>query len=160
MSYRNRTIWGVNCGKRGDTLFLDNNHIGIGWGEIGNLEDLGFEQKKFISAVEENFPDLDHVNVPVIAGHLYRFLHEANKGDLVVYLSEKDLLVHIGEIVGGYEYHPETDCGYPHQREVKWLKESRIQKFSNSTIYAIESPMSFFRMQDYTGEYAKILESD
>ena len=32
MSYQNRTIWGIHCGKKGDTLFLEKNHIGIGWG--------------------------------------------------------------------------------------------------------------------------------
>lgn len=113
-----------------------------------------------MTAVEEHYPDIDHTNVPVIAGHTYRFLHEAAKGDLIVYPSEKDLLIHIGEIAGDYEWHPEDDTGYPHQREVKWLKESGMQKFSKSTIYEIESPMSFFRMHDFTGEYAKILEED
>ena len=113
-----------------------------------------------MTALEENFPKIDYVQVQVIYGHLYRFLHEANKGDLIVYPSEKDPLINTGEITGDYEYHAETDRGYLHQLEVKWIKEFRIQKFSNTTIYAIESPMSFFRMHDYAGEYDKILESE
>lgn len=160
MSGQDRIIWGVHCGKKGDTLFQQKNHIGIGWGEVGSLDELGNSPKHLIKAVEECYPDIDHKQVPVIAEHMYRFRHDAKNGDLVIYPSEKDHLVHIGEIAGDYEWHPDDDSGYPHQREVKWLKEVGLQRFSNRVIYEIESPMSFFRMHDADGVYDQILESE
>jgi len=39
-------------------------------------------------------------SVPVNAGQLFRFVHEMAVGDLVVYPSKRDRLIHIGRIVG------------------------------------------------------------
>ena len=36
-------------------------------------------------------------------------------GDVVVYPSKRDRMVHLGRIEGGYKYDPGGEPGYPHQ---------------------------------------------
>ena len=59
---------------------------------------------------------------PNAAGQIFRFIHEAKEGDLVVYPSKRDRLMHIGEIAGPYQYDAKPDPEYPQHRAVKWLK--------------------------------------
>jgi len=48
--------------------------------------------------VAEAFPDTKQGAVPVNAGQLYRFVHEAKIGDIVIYPSKRDRHIHIGRI--------------------------------------------------------------
>lgn len=73
------------------------------------------------------------------AGMLYRFAHEVQIGDYIVF----PLKINIGTIESDYIYISDTDS-YVQQRKVKWLKHLPRTAFSQGALYEIGSAMSFF----------------
>lgn len=73
------------------------------------------------------------------AGMLYRFAHEVQIGDYIVFPSK----INIGTIESDYIYISDTDS-YVQQRKVKWLKHLPRTAFSQGALYEIGSAMSFF----------------
>lgn len=89
------------------------------------------------------YPDAKKGRVSNHVGMLYRFVHEVEIGDYVVFPSKIDRQINIGIIEGGYEYHPEP-VEYAQQRRVKWLKHLSRTSFSQGALYEIGSALTFF----------------
>ncbi|WP_051094280.1 AAA family ATPase [Kaistia granuli] len=75
------------------------------------------------------------------------FRNWVNPGDIVVATKGNGLFRAIGEVTGGYEFHPRPEGGYAHRRAVRWLwvdrdgvpvSEIYRRKFSMRTIYLLE----------------------
>jgi restriction system protein len=64
-----------------------------------------------------------------------------------------DKRVHIGEIVGPYQYVERDAEGYPHRRPVKWLKDFPRTNFTQGALYEIGSAMTFFQVKNYADEF-------
>jgi restriction system protein len=96
--------------------------------------------------------------VPVNAGQLYRFVHEAKIGDIVIYPSKRDRHIHIGRIEGNYEYSQKEEPHYPHHRKTNWLKSLPRIRFSQGALHEIGSAMSFFAVKTYADEFRAAIE--
>ena len=92
MGQSETTIWGIHGGRTGDadSLFLKHKVVALGWSKMGNLAALGVEREAFKTAVSEAYPDKKPGAIPNNAGQLFRFVHEIQVGDLIVYPSKKD----------------------------------------------------------------------
>jgi len=156
-----RTIWGIHGGRSGDAdaLFLKKNHVGLGWGKLGDLSKLESSREAFKNAVADAYPGKKPGAIPNNAGQLLRFTYEVKKDDLIVYPSKQDRLIHIGEVTGPYKYDPALEPGYPHLRPVRWLKAVPRIKFSQGALYEVGSAMSFFQVKNYAEEYTAALEN-
>ncbi len=154
------TIWGIHGGKTGDadSLFLKKNYVAVGWYKLGDLSQLKPNREAFKSLVAEKYPEKKTGAIPVIAGQLYRFIHEMKDGDLVAYPSKRDRLVHIGKVTGPYLYNQKNDKSYPNLRPVKWLRSIPRTSFSQGALYEIGSAMSFFQIKNYADEFSALLE--
>src|SRR5512133_1938223 len=97
-------MWGIHAGKTGDadTIFLKKNVVAIGWNEMGDLSKLKPERDAVKEAVAAAYPNAKPGAIPNYTGQLYRFVHEMKKGDLVVYPSKHDRMLHIGRVKGAY----------------------------------------------------------
>jgi restriction system protein len=159
MATTNSTLWGIHAGKTGDAdhLFLTQNAIALGWVDVGNLSKLPIDREAFKARVKECYPDRKEGYFPVAGGQLFRFVHEVKTGDYVVYPSKQDRNVHIGEIIGPYEYDPKTEPGYPQHRPVKWLKSIPRTQFSQGALYEIGSALSFFQVRQFADEFLAAL---
>lgn len=160
MSYADKTFWGIHGGRTGDAdgLFLRKKYVGLGWGNMPNLTTLKPSREAFKDKIAEVYPNAKPGAIPNNAGQLFRFLHEMTTGDLIIYPSNYDKRVHIGEIIGDYEYTPEREKGYPHQREVKWIADFPRTQFSQGALYEIGTSMSFFQVKNYSDEFIAALE--
>lgn len=69
----------------------------------------------------EAYPDTKKGQIPTSSGMLYRFIHEAQIGDYVVFPSKIDRKINIGVIESDY-YYEGADGEYAQHRKVKWLK--------------------------------------
>jgi len=154
-----KILWGIHGGKTGDAdnLFLKHNVIALGWAEMGDMSKLGADRDAFKSKLLEVRPDRKPGYYPNAGGQLFRFVHEAKNGDLVVYPSKHDRLIHIGEITGPYLYDAKTEVAYPQHRAVKWLKSFPRTKFSQGALYETGSAMSFFQVKNYADEFLAAL---
>ncbi len=159
MAKPNSTIWGIHAGRTGDAddLFLKHNVIALGWKDAGDISKLAADREAFKAHVKKIYPDEKEGYYPNAAGQLFRFAREAKEGDYVVYPSKQTRTVHIGEILGPFQYDPKTQPGYPQQRPVKWLKTFPRTHFSQGALYEIGSAMSFFQVKNYADEFLAAL---
>jgi len=153
-------MWGIHGGRTGDadTLFLQGGCVALGWHLVGDLGKLPANREGFKNRVAEAYPDMKQGAVPVSAGQLYRFVHEAKSGDIVVYPSKSDKHIHIGRIEGDYENSPKQEISYPNHRKVKWLKDLPRTHFSQGALHEIGAAMSFFAVKTYVGEFWAAIE--
>ncbi|MCX6347935.1 MAG: restriction endonuclease [Candidatus Aureabacteria bacterium] len=154
-----KTLWGIHGGKTGDAdnLFLKHGVIALGWTEMGNMSKLAADREAFKAKLLEIRPDRKERYYWISAGQCFRFVHEAKKGDLVIYPSRHDRHIHIGEITGPYQYDTKPESGYPQHRPVKWLKSFPRTQFSQGALYEIGSAMSFFQVKNYADEFLAAL---
>lgn len=160
MKTSDTNLWGIHGGKTGDadSLFLKKNYVGLGWLKIGDLSKIAPDREAFKVAVASAYPDAKPGAIPNNAGQLYRFVHEMKVGDLIAYPSKRDRQIHLGQVEGNYKYDASIEPGYPHIREVKWLREVPRTHFSQGALYEIGSAMSFFLIKNYADEFRAALE--
>ncbi len=157
--YSKGTMWGIHGGRSGDAdgIFLKKEQVALGWQEMPDLASLSASRNAFKQKVEEALPGRKVGYYPVAAGQLFRFVHEMQVGDLVIYPSKRDKRVHMGEVTGAYQYVTKSSDDYPHRRSVKWLKDFPRTKFTQGALYEIGSAMSFFQVKTYADEFLAAL---
>ncbi len=160
MANDERNVWGIHGGKTGDAdnLLLKNKLVALGWQRAGNLAELPPNREAFKKHVVAHYPESKPGAIPVEAGQLFRFVHEIKLGDIVAYPSKSDKHIHIGQITGNYKYNPTLHSGYPHQREIKWIRSLPRTHFKQGTLYGIGSAMSFFSLSDYAEEFISAID--
>lgn len=157
---KEQTMWGIHGGKTGDadTLFLKQNMVALGWETIGDLTPLPPDREAFKDEVARKYPDDKLQAVRNNAGQLFRFVHEMQIDDLVIYPSKRDKLIHIGKITGNYIYQKDVFNSYFNRRSVEWIKHLPRTQFSQGALYEIGSAMSFFQVKNYAEEFRVALE--
>jgi restriction system protein len=152
-------VWGIHAGRTGDadSLFLKDNVVAVGWHEMGDLSKIPCDREAYKLAVAKAYPNAKPGAVPNNAGQLLRFACEIQTGDLVLYPSKQDRMVHFAQVQGGYLYAPKVSPGYPNQRPVKWIKAVPRTQFTQGALYELGSAMSLFQIKTYADEYKEIL---
>ena len=150
-----KRIWGIHTYD--EALFLKDDKMAIGWKEIGNLREISANRDDFKKKYVQVYPDASKGAVATCAGMLYRFCHEVQIGDYVVYPSKSDRMINIGEITGDYEFVPDAH-EYVQQRNVKWMKHIPRTSFSQGALYEIGSALSFFAVKNYADEFLSALD--
>lgn len=155
MADNEKKIWGIHTYD--EALFLKDDKMAIGWKEIGNLREIPANRDDYKKKYVQVYPDASKGAVATCAGMLYRFCHEVQIGDYVVYPSKSDRMINIGEITGDYEFVPDAH-EYVQQRNVKWLKRIPRTSFSQGALYEIGSALSFFAVKNYADEFLSALD--
>ena len=146
----NKTIWGIHTTD--DSLFLSQNIIAIGWSEMGDLSQLVSSRDEFKEQFLKTYPNGKKGAVATSAGMLFRFVHEVQIGDYIVFPSKSDRKINLGVIEGPY-YHDDQAAIYPNRRKVRWLKSLPRTTFSQGTLYEVGSALTFFQVRNYADEY-------
>lgn len=152
-----KKIWGIHT--QNDNLFLSKDLIAIGWRDFGDLTKVDASRDAFKAHYLEAYPDAKKGQIANGAGMLYRFLHEVQIGDYVVFPSKTDRKINIGTIDGDY-YFEDSDGEYVQRRKVKWLKHIPRLNFSQGALYEVGSAMSFFSVKNYADEFLSALDKD
>lgn len=150
-----KRIWGIHT--MDDRLFLNNNLIGIGWREIGDLSLIKADRDAFKEKYRQTFVDSKPQAVATCAGMLFRFAHEIQIGDYIVFPSKIDRMINIGVVEGEYTFISDGSH-YVHRREVKWLKHLPRTAFSQGALYEVGSALTLFLIKNYADEYLLSLE--
>ena len=77
------TVWGIHT--MDDPLFLNQHLIAIGWEKMGNLSAIPASRDAYKEAYIAAYPDAKKGSIATSAGMLYRFVHEVQEGDYVVF---------------------------------------------------------------------------
>jgi len=159
MEEKGHYLWCVRGGEAGqaDSLFLVDEYLAIGWPAVGDLSLLPKDRGAFKAAVAGGYPQIKPGAIPVYAGILYRFAHEMQPGELVVYPSKIDFQFHIGRIEGDYAFQPQRSVDYPNMRKVAWLKTVPRLNFSQGALSEINSILTVFQIKHYADEFTDAL---
>lgn len=155
MADSDKKLWGIHT--QDEALFLKQDKIAIGWKDMGDLRLIPASREDFKTKYFEIYPDAKKGSVPTSSGMLYRFCHEVQIGDYVVYPSKSDRMINIGEVTGDYVYDAEQP-EYVQMRSVKWIKHIPRMAFSQGALYEIGSAMSFFMVKNYADEFLAALD--
>ena len=152
-----KRVWGIHT--QDDSLFLQHSVIAIGWKQMGDLSLINNSREAFKESYINTYPASKKGAVANGAGMLYRFIHEVQIGDYVVFPSKTNREINIGVIEGDYQYVPDA-VEYSQQRKVKWLKHLPRTAFSQGALYEVGSAMSFFSLKNYADEYLAALDKN
>lgn len=152
-----KRVWGIHT--QDDFLFLHHNVIGIGWKKMGDLSLIEKSREAFKEKHIIAYPEAKKGAIANAAGMLYRFIHEVQIGDYVVYPSKMNHEINIGIIESDYLYVPDA-AEYVQQRKVKWIRHLSRTAFSQGALYELGSAMSFFMVKKYADEYLAALDAD
>lgn len=152
-----KRVWGIHT--QDDHLFLHGNVIAIGWKEMGDLRMINADRDSFKIKYTETYPDAKKGSIPTSSGMLFRFIHEMQIGDYIVFPSKTDRMINIGTVDGDYEY-VETAHEYVQQRKVKWVKHIPRTLFTQGALHELGSAMSLFMLKNYAEEFLAALDKD
>jgi restriction system protein len=154
------TVWGIHAGNEGQAsqLFIKKNVIAIGWREMGNLTQINPDRESFKAKVAEVYPNIKRGAIPVYGGLLYRFAHEMQIGDLVIFPAKYERVVYLGRIEGNYQYAPNLDSIYCNTRAVKWVKTLPRTHFTQGALFEIGSAVTLFQVKKYVDEFTTAFE--
>lgn len=148
-------LWGIHT--QDVNLFLYGNVIAIGWKEMGDLSALDPNRESFRKKYSTTYPDSKKGSVTASSGMLYRFVHEIQIGDYIVFPSKTDRMVNIGVVEGEYRFVPDA-AEYAQQRRVRWIRHLPRTTFSQGALYEIGSALSLFAVKNYADEFMAALD--
>ena len=152
-----KKLWGIHT--QDDALFLQGNVIAIGWKRMGDLSLIDNSREAFKEAYIKTYPETKKGAIANTAGMLYRFVHEVQIGDYVVFPSKSNREINIGIVEGEYTYVADA-VAYPQQRKIKWLKHLPRTAFSQGALYEVGSALTFFLLKNYAEEYLLALDKN
>ena len=155
-----KNIWGIHIDRSVGLTPIEQNFIGIGWSELGDLSKLPPNRDSFKAAIKKVQPDATEASIRVQSSPLFRFTHEMQIGDYVIYPSKTDRMIYVGIITGEYEYIGNLeDEEYKSRRKVEWITPNGIPRnnFSQTTLNELGAFISIFAIKQHTS--AEILGS-
>ncbi len=150
-----KKIWGIHT--QDDDLFLKKDLIAIGWGEMGDLNQIEANREAFKKKYITTYPNVKKGSIATGAGMLYRFCHEVQTGDYIVFPSKSNREINIGSVASDYIYDP-SQTNYVQTRKIKWLKHLPRTAFSQGALYEIGSALTFFTVKNYADEFISALD--
>ena len=155
----NRRMWGIRAGIRGSahSWFIQHNVVGLSDPGMGDLRKISPDRNSFYTAYRRLRPGETKLGIAGIGGKFYRFTHEINIGDLVVYPSSIENWVYVGRVVGEYRYLTKQIKNLPHQRNVKWLCNFGKVQLSKTAQRELGSARTFFEVKRHSLEISRLV---
>ena len=156
----NRRVWGIRAGKGGEAHdeFVETQVIALADAGLGNLDRIDKSRDAFYAAYRQRHPSETRTGSAGVGGKFFRFVHEVQEGDLVLYPALKDRKVYVGQVTGRYTY--VKSSVFPHQRTVKWKYVIPKDDFSQQARYELGAARTFFEVKKNTEELIKKIGSN
>lgn len=138
-------IWLFRAGKFGEYehKFLTDNKIYLTW------EGVKVDLSKFNSKMDlykklgEIYPEEKMGAIRNYTGQLWPIAKEFQKGDWIVLPSKFKSSIHIGEIIGDYDFDPKAENPFYHSLKVKWIaKDVPRSNFDQDLLYSFGAFMT------------------
>lgn len=164
--FQNRdTLWVVHIGKD-DRIPLrarDEGFVCIGWTDLGDLSQHK-TRKAMKAAMAKTWPGWKDQKVRSCYGQVFRFAHEMQIGDPVVFPIKQTREIAIGRIKGDYRFSPPGDelheLDYANVRDVEWLKIVPRTAFSKAALHSFGSFSSVSTSNDFLEEAIAVVKGE
>lgn len=138
-------IYLFRAGSNGEyeQKFLDENRVILTWEgintDLSKLKTRAALRKK----LNELYPNEKMGRIRNWTGQIFPMAQGIKKGDWIALPSKRKSAIHIGEVVGDYQYHPDAEDPYHHSIPVKWL-ETDIPRtnFDQDILYSLGAFMT------------------
>lgn len=144
------SIWLFRAGSSGEyeNKFLSDQRVYLTWDDLD--QDLrGFSDRQQLVKYLMNEYEVEKLGrARNWAGQIWPIAHEMKKGDWVVLPSKIKSAIHIGEIIGDYEFDLKQGSPYYHSRAVKWFAADIPRtNFDQDLLYSFGAFMTVCRIQ-------------
>lgn len=148
-------VWVIRAGRGGEAhdLFLGKNLVALSDAKLGDLSKLEATRGEVSSAYRRVHPHETRIGSAGISGKFFRFAHEINVGDLIIYFALPDKQFYVGEVTGSYRFNPKSDLS--HQRSVKWKYVIPKGDLSIPALYELGAARTFFEFKSNVPELMK-----
>lgn len=153
-----RRVWAVHMVRLGLDP-VERGYVGIGWMQLGDLAAIPPTRAAYKAAHVAAIPDAKAGAAPLEAGMLFRFVHEMELGDVLVYPCREDRMIYLGEVTGSYKHVPSGDRD-PNRRAVRWLKALPRSAFPAEVQKDFGNRSTLVRLKPNAAIYVKALEGD
>ncbi len=147
------TMWGVHMGAHVEDRPIEGGYVAIGWPALGDARQVGAAREDYKRAMSSAYVDIKPGAIPVDAGTVFKFVHQIQAGDFVVYPSKSDRMINIGRFTGQSTYDQNDADDYPNRQLVKWLGHFPRNEFSQSALNEIGSFLTLFRIKRHASEF-------
>lgn len=155
-------LWVVHIGLS-DQIALRAHREGfvcIGWSKMGDLSQLK-TREALRDAMRRTWPAWSEGKVNSSYGQAFRFAHEMQVGEAIVFPVRPLREVAIGRISGEYRWAADdqalVDAGYCNVRPVQWLKTVPRTTFTQATLHSFGSSLSVSTSDDCLEEVSRVL---
>lgn len=161
VSPNSSTLWVVHIGND-DRIAMrarDEGFVCIGWTEMGDLSPYD-TRPKMRAAMEKAYPGSKPRSINSSYGQTFRFAHEMQVGDLLVFPVRPTGEIALGRIAGPYDWSRDPDLSsndYNNVRKVDWLNIGPRTAFSQAALHSFGSFLSVSTSTDYMEEVQAVL---
>lgn len=139
--------------------FLDEGFIAIGWGEVGDLSLVEYEEiRKRIEKFCTYIQSPGQLRIPLSA--LHHFRNSMHLGDFLLMPDVDTSKVHVGQIIGEYFFNKE-DSLIAHRRKVLWntspMQRSRL---SDELRGSLQTQRTIANLSNYYQEIADLFDRE
>lgn len=142
-------LWLFRAGKNGEyeSKFLNEKRIYLTWDEL-NIDLRNFKERSNLIEYLMNDYEVEKLGrARNWASQIMPIASEMKKGDWIVLPSKHKSAIHIGEIIGDYEYHPNNNNPYYHSRDVNWFATDIPRtNFDQDLLYSFGAFMTVCRI--------------
>jgi len=119
-------VWLIRAGQHGEfeQKFLQDSRVYVTWEKLARDLSKLAGRDALAATLSELYPDSKPKRITNWVSQIWPFVHEMEKGDLVVLPLKAQRAISIGEVTGGYHFQPDGPEPYYHWRPVKWLAEA------------------------------------
>jgi restriction system protein len=149
LKYKNtESAWVVRAGVGGaaDSFFLKEKSVVLEEQGLGDLSQLEPTREAFYEAYASTGQQETRTAIAGIGGKYFRFMHEMQIGDIVLYPSLKSKEIYFGEITGDYQF-DKGNKKFPHQRKVTWIAKLPKGSLSKAAQYELGAARTLFKYQ-------------
>lgn len=153
-------IWAIRAGKKSEAhkLFLDNALIALEGSDMGDLRKLPGNRQAFYDEYQKNHNDESRKVIKGIGGKFYRFVHETQIDDIVLYLCSANRQIYVGNIVSEYIFSLIPDPKFPHQKKVDWKYYFHKSIPSELARRELGAARTFFKVKNHAKEIKTIID--
>jgi restriction system protein len=159
---KKQRIWGMRAGRKGSAhhLFLDLGLVVLEKQLLSDLNKFKDCRSSFYDAYCKLNPDEGKASIRGIGGKFYRFVHEIQIGDLVLYPCLFDKNIYVGKVTGSYFFDKDVKSDFPHRRKIRWLCCFPKKLLSEMPKREIGAARTLFEVKKNVGEITHVIKTN
>lgn len=142
-------LWLFRAGRSGEyeNKFLNDQKVYLTWDQLDvNLTSFT-DRSELVSYLMNDYEAKKLGRARNWAGQIWPIAHEMNKGDWIILPSKIKSAIHIGKIIGDYEYDISRGNPYYHSRAVEWFATDIPRtNFDQDLLYSFGAFMTVCRI--------------